>query len=216
MDIPHGGPGPRSTPLPYSWDPAPAGPVTPDSWAYFVQCVGWDTWAVLRTPAWQCLPLWPRGWRWERLIGPVWWPLSWSHNSSRWSLFSCQESESGALHPVFSLILTVTLGGRHHYDPQFQKVGEETGLESLGVTAITWERWVHGECTWALPCVSPWQPAFCGEGYEVWKSAHGVQNVLTGLVSFNLNLDPETCTEVPLEPFYLMWTVWDFHCKIRQ
>lgn len=139
MDIRHWGPGPRSTPLPYSWDPAPAGPVTPNSWAYFVQCVGWDTWAVLHTPAWQCLPLWPRGWRWERLIGSVWWPLSWSHNSSRRSLFSCQESESGALHPVFSLILTVTLGGRHHYDPQFQKVGEETGLESLGATAMTGE-----------------------------------------------------------------------------
>ena len=41
--------------------------------------------------------LWPGGWRWERLIVPVWWPLSWSHNSSwGWNLFSCQESESGA------------------------------------------------------------------------------------------------------------------------
>lgn len=66
---------------------------------------------------------------------------------------------------------------------------------------------MRGECAWALPCVSPWQPAFRGEDYEVQKSAHGLRNVLTDLVSFSLNLDLETCAEVPLEPYYLVWTV---------
>lgn len=36
------------------------------------------------------------------------------------------------------------------------------------------------------------------EDYEVQKSAHGLQNVLTHLVSFSLNLDLETCAEVRL------------------
>ena len=169
-DIPHWGPGPRNAPLPYFCDPATAGPATPSSWAYFLRGMAWDTWAVSRTPAWQCLPLWPGGWRWERPIVPVWGPLSWSHNRSQgWSLFSCQESESAALRPVFSLILTLTLGGRH----QRQKGDEETGLESLGVTAFLRERWVRGECTWALPCLAlaaclPWRRLW-GSGICPWS-----------------------------------------------